>query len=65
MDALSFRIPSDVKRSLEAAAKAEYREKTAIILMLLEGYLTDKGYLSREAGASESKAMRRRRASSE
>lgn len=42
----SFRLPRKVKEALKAAADRETRTVTQLVVFILKGWLTEKGYLS-------------------
>lgn len=42
----SFRLPRKVKEALQAAAEKETRTVTQLVVFILKGWLTEKGYLS-------------------
>ncbi len=42
----SFRLPRKVKEALQAAAEKETRTVTQLVVFILKGWLTERGYLS-------------------
>ncbi len=48
LNALSFRIPDDMKAALERAAEADARSVSSLVTLILRDWLRDRGYLPKE-----------------